>query len=120
MGFPYTDSATTQAVFFDDTDYFFGEELDTDRTKEFRYCDSKHVGVNINILPTGTSFDALQVQQQELLLTTEINSNHVDLPTVVAMGCIIVEVIDSNTVSVVEAQLMCALILKRNLLSGHH
>jgi pentatricopeptide repeat protein len=60
------------------------------------------------------------MQQQELFLTVEIGSDHVDLPTVAAEGFIVVEVVGNNTVSVAEAQLMCALVLKRNLLSGHH
>ena len=63
---------------------------------------------------------ALKMQQQELFLTVEIGSDHVDLPTVAAEGFIVVEVVGNNTVSVAEAQLMCALVLKRNLLSGHH
>jgi hypothetical protein len=64
-------------------------------------------------------YSALKMQQQELFLTAEIGSDHVELPTVAAEGFIVVEVIGSNMVSVAEAQLMCALVLKRNLLSGH-
>jgi lactate dehydrogenase-like 2-hydroxyacid dehydrogenase len=63
---------------------------------------------------------ALKVQQQELFLTTEIGSDDVDLPTVAAEGFIVDEVVGNNTVLVAGTQLKCALVLKCNLLSGHH
>jgi hypothetical protein len=69
MGFPYAGSATTQVVFSDDTSYFFGEELDTDRTKEFRlhlprlmlkWCSMKgSPGISLLISPMHTQLMVL-------------------------------------------------------------